>query len=1573
MSCGFLDLNSIQLEENFEDIGITVNAISNTDVAIIGIAGKFGSAENLNDLWKVISEGHDCIRPIPENRKTDTDIYLANKGVNEYKYLECGYLSNIDLFDYTRFSLAPKEAALADPNQRLFIEAALTAIENSGYGEKRLKNTNTGVFVGYSSDFGESYKNIIHTNDPDSVGISVAGNVKSIIASRISYLLDLKGPSMLVDTACSSSLVSIHLACKSLQRGECEIAIAGGVKTIIVPVRTHARLGVGIAEVTGVESANSRTKTFDNAADGTAMGEGVGVLLLKPLYKAIEDRDNVYAVIKGSAINQDGSSVGITAPNADAQAEVIASAWKDAGIDPETISYIEAHGTGTKLGDPVEIKGIQIAFSKYTSKKQFCAIGSIKTNIGHLDHAAGIAGILKLVLALKNKQIPPIINFNNPNRSISFEDSPAYISDCLHEWDNSNKLRRCGISSFGLSGTNCHIILEEAPQIKYEPSDFEQKNLITFSATTAEALTQLIKNYIVFCKNNENINITDLAYTNGYGRGHYQHRLAIITSSINDLIDKLSNISDFETISFDNSDVLYSKHNIIFDSRKKRTEGEISQNEVFVLNGNANQIISKSPKISDEDIKTLAKLYIKGADIEWVSLFKNSHAKKIELPTSYFNPIRCWVEGQNTQAMMPQVNVNKELIHPLVDSLITRTKDNLVFESNLSVENHWELRDHKIKGKFLLPGTSYLEMIREMIDVSGLYLTGSYFLKDVIFLNPLTVEPKETRRLHTIFINQNNTWLFTVNSKFGENWLVHCEGKIMPMIENKEKKHNVKEMLQQYTAHTGAANIDFDTREIEAGKRWYCSKELLSRADSYLVKLELPNEFKNDLNSYFYHISLSDCAVNATNFIVGEGLFLPLSYKSIIMYKALPERFYSMLTVKSKSSEVVSFDIEMIDESGEMLADIAGYNIKKVRTDDISKKNTSINLHHEIKWNRIELLNHILIGGGDCLVFSDNTSTANALSKKMKAAGNRVFIISNHNSNVHEENTFFAAPNEEEYAQLFNRTGVNNVNYIIHAYGVDHSDELTSENIQQQRNHKLTSLMVLVKSLLKNKIKINGQLIVLTVNAFQVDNLQYKIFPMNTALHAMVNGIGSEYPNLNIRSVDVENIETDGIYLETKHSYPIAVRNGVLYQQTLENFNVHNGKDHSIKVSPEAAYIITGGLGSLGLEFAQYLTQKGARNIVLINRNVMPDASEWDSIASSTPKITHRINCIKKMQQEGVNIIFCKADVSDYSQLENLIENIGSQYNIKGLVHCAGIAGNGYIINKNIETFNSVLQPKIDGTFFLYELLKDYDLDFTVLFSSISSVLGTEGQIDYAAANSFLNAFSTAKNAEGKYTIAVNWSAWSDVGMAVDFGAQNTEGVFTSIAAPIALEAFDAVIGKDAPAVIIAGINTKYLKLNSTKLPFKITAEVHADTHAQKAGTDIGKSIANSKNIILNGEDAASMTDTIVKIGNIWGYVLGLEEIDIYNNFYNLGGNSILATQMLKKYETDFPGIVEVADIFTYTTIFDMATYVDKQLNKNNVQDQSKVGKIETNIDDILEKLAKGEIQLSEANNLIFL
>ncbi|MEH2074240.1 MAG: type I polyketide synthase, partial [Nostoc sp.] len=501
------------------------------EIAIIGMSGRFPGANNIEDFWENLRSGVESI-------STFTDEELIASGIDPKLLSNSNYvknlaiLENIDLFDASFFGLNPKEAEITDPQHRLFLENAWEALENAGYDSQRCESR-IGVYGGSSSN---NYLSLDLNSERTGLGSIFQegiGNDKDFLATRVSYKLNLTGPSLTVQTACSTSLVAISLACQSLLNYQSDIALAGGV-SIHIPQKTGY-----LYEEGGILSPDGHCRAFDAKARGTIIGNGVGIVVLKRLPEAIADGDNIYAVIKGSAINNDGSGkVGYTAPSVNGQADAIAEALALAGLEPEAISYVEAHGTGTILGDPIEISALTKVFRESTNRKGFCAIGSVKTNIGHLDAAAGIAGLIKTVLALKHQQIPPSLNFEQPNPQIDFANSPFYVNTTLAEWKTGLTPRRAGVSSLGIGGTNAHVILEESPALPASSSS-RPWQLLVLSAKTDSALETATTNLVQYLKQHPDISLADVAYTLQVGRREFNHRCILVCADIEDATSAL--------------------------------------------------------------------------------------------------------------------------------------------------------------------------------------------------------------------------------------------------------------------------------------------------------------------------------------------------------------------------------------------------------------------------------------------------------------------------------------------------------------------------------------------------------------------------------------------------------------------------------------------------------------------------------------------------------------------------------------------------------------------------------------------------------------------------------------------------------------------------------------------------------------------------------------------------------------------------------------------------------------------------------------------------------------------------
>ncbi|MHC5769901.1 MAG: type I polyketide synthase [Nostoc sp.] len=521
---------------------ININDFNNSEIAIISLAGRFPEAKDIDSFWQNLRDGVESISRL-------TDEELINSGVsldllNNPNYVKANaVLSDIELFDANFFAYSAKEAELIDPQQRLFLELAWEAIEKAGY-DPHTYNGLIGVYAGvgmnrYLVNNLYPHHQLLETVDPLQLIIS---NDKDFLPTRVAYKLNLTGTAVNVQTACSTSLVAVHLACQSLLNCECDMALAGGV-TLSIPQK------IGYLHQEGmILSPDGHCRAFDAKAQGTLASSGAGIVVLKRLKDAIADRDHIHAIIKGSAINNDGAmKVGFTAPSVSGQAAVIGEAQVIAGVDAETISYIEAHGTATPLGDPIEIAALTQAFSQSTDKKGFCAIGSLKTNLGHLDTAAGVAGLIKTVLALQNKMLPPSLHFETPNPKIDFANSPFYVNTTLTEWKTNNTPRRAGVSSFGIGGTNAHVILEEAPVFEQGSRGAGEQGrnyqLLCLSAKTGSALEQATANLIAHLKEHPELNLGDVAYTLNSGRRGFNYRRMLICQDLEDAVKTLGSLA----------------------------------------------------------------------------------------------------------------------------------------------------------------------------------------------------------------------------------------------------------------------------------------------------------------------------------------------------------------------------------------------------------------------------------------------------------------------------------------------------------------------------------------------------------------------------------------------------------------------------------------------------------------------------------------------------------------------------------------------------------------------------------------------------------------------------------------------------------------------------------------------------------------------------------------------------------------------------------------------------------------------------------------------------------------------
>jgi 3-oxoacyl-(acyl-carrier-protein) synthase/acyl carrier protein/NAD(P)-dependent dehydrogenase (short-subunit alcohol dehydrogenase family) len=599
------------------------------DIAIIGISGRFPDADNVEEFWQNLAQGKDSVTEVPKDRWDIDEYFDPDPEAPNKTYCKWGgFLKEIDKFDPLFFNISPKEAAFMDPQQRLFLEECWSALEDAGYATNHVSAKKVGVFAG---TVGGAYDILMERCGMYPTADALAGNVASVLSARIAYFLNLKGPNFTVDTACSSSLVAIHLACQSILAGESDMALAGGILTMTTPdaylLFTKGRL----------LSYAGKCRTFDNEADGFAPGEGAGLLVLKSLSAALRDNDRIYGVIKGTGINYDGKTNGITAPSPLSQKELALSVYKRAGINPESINYVEAHGTATNLGDSIEFDAMTGAFRNYTDKKQYCPIGSVRTNIGHTFSSACVASIIKVLLAMKYKKIPPSLHFNTPNENIKFEESPFYVQTKLTDWEpGKDGIRRAAVNAFGISGTNAHAVIEEA--ISYQPSAISsqrsavEEQLFVLSARNEERLKVYAQNMLKFLTENceletGNYDILDVVYTLQVRRMAMEEMLAVVACDIEDLIAKLESYVEKNEHGGD-----------IYTGNSRKDKGKYS----LLLEGETGRDYIRLV-IERKEMTRLAQLWVSGVDIDWNAFYEDSSARHISLPTYPFAKERYWL------------------------------------------------------------------------------------------------------------------------------------------------------------------------------------------------------------------------------------------------------------------------------------------------------------------------------------------------------------------------------------------------------------------------------------------------------------------------------------------------------------------------------------------------------------------------------------------------------------------------------------------------------------------------------------------------------------------------------------------------------------------------------------------------------------------------------------------------------------------------------------------------------------------------------------------------------------------
>lgn len=1334
-------------------------SLARQDIAIIGMAGRFPDAANVGEFWRNLESGKSSIREVPKER-WDPSIYYDPE-IKKLDKTNCkwgGFLADIDQFDAAFFNISGKEAEMSDPQQRLLLEECWNALEDAGYAHEGVSGTNCAVYVGVSTG---DYVQKMDQENVRKEAQTFWGNASSVSAARISYLLNLKGPSVAIDTACSSSLVAIHLACQSILTGECGMALAGGV---FVQVTPNFYIACSNANML---SPDGRSAAFDNDANGFVPGEGVGVVVLKALDAALRDGDHIYGVIKGSAINQDGKTNGITAPSSLSQQELELAVYEKAQIDPGTITYVETHGTGTKLGDPIEIEALTNSFGRYTEKRNFCAVGSVKTNIGHTVTAAGVVSVIKVLLALKHKRIPPSLNLLRENEHIDFASSPFYVNTTLKDWQPAEGTPlRAAVSSFGFSGTNAHVVIEEAPAVR-RSAPSKPWYMIPLSARTEMALKQKIADLLEWLKQNgEEVFIGDIAYTLLVGRSHLAVRAGILVRNTAELREVLGTIvaqgkaEQYYTVN--RKDTAYRQ-----DHALKRKGNEMIQH----LKGN--QLFEDQYK---EQILALLDLYLKGYELEWGQFYADEKYCRIPLPTYPFSRKRYWLDGLSKS---PRQTAEQKAarLHPLIEQ---NTSD--LYEQRYTTVltgTEYYLTDHLVGNDKVLPGVVYLEWAQAAGKLAG--KRDVVTMKNIVWSKPISVNEKPLEA-HIALQQAGDLVEYEIYSLDEEKQKVtHNRGKLgFSSLQTVAPQEYVRmePILSRCRKIIDKAQLYplVKQRGLELGPGFQVINEVFGNGEETLSIVELPKHLGLYSDSFLLHPSLLDGSLQTALLGVKDDvLYVPFSIGEVEIFRPVTEQiFVYAVRTAAPDSQAAKFDVQLLSQTGEVLVRIKDFVARpfhfKNSANSPYRDEQIETLHYMKEWMTSESAGIADVSDltGHVLLLADDERVCQSLQSRLSEKGKDLQVILIKPGSVWRKTgpcRYEVRPDHpEDMLQVIESLKSDQLlpQHVIYLWSME-DVPLNERRLEDRLGRGIYHVFAVTKAL----IAVKG-----------MEQLQFLyLFPgrdhLSAVLHSAVSGFAKsirlEHPGCNYKVIELafpadESAVVDLILAESDP----ACCHDVEIRYTETHRLVKRAKEVERKAAQvpqvpvpllkqKGVYLITGGTGGLGYLFARYLAKQVSARLVLTGRSSLGEEQAM---------------MINELETLGAEAMYIQADVANRDDMRRLFAKIEHCYRgLDGIIHSAGVLRDGLVAAKTVEHLDEVLAPKVWGTILLDEFTKDKPIDFFVLFSSLAAEIGNSGQTDYAYANSFMDHFaewrqelSLQQRRSGK-TLSINWPLWRDGGM----------------------------------------------------------------------------------------------------------------------------------------------------------------------------------------------------------------
>lgn len=1504
------------MKENNKDI----LSIPSYDIAIIGMSCRFPGAKNIQEFWQNLIDGKETIR-----RFTPEELLSSGENestINQENYVNArGIIADVDLFDAHFFGFSAADAKLLDPQHRLFMECGWEALEAAGYCAEKYKDL-IGVYASMaeSSYLQENLlKNTITMQSTDWLQLQIANSLTTL-STQLSYRLNLKGPSINITTACSSSLVTIIYACKALIDYDCDIAVAGAAVISIPQLKGY------LYQKGGIESVDGHCRAFDAQASGTVFSDGVGVVVLKRLADAVRDKDFIYATIKGWNINNDGSDkAGYTAPTVKGQARCILSAANFADINLETLEYIETHGTGTAMGDPIEINALRMAFEEQTSKRQFCAIGSIKTNIGHADIAAGMASIIKTALMLKNQQIPTILHYKKANPAIDFSQTPFYVNDQLKPWLHSDFThpRRAGINSSGIGGTNAFLILEEASANTTVNShtNASAQHLVLLSAKTQTALDEMytnLRNHLNL--HNEGspntpemsraaqyeIDLHNVAYTLQVGKKDFEFRHAILCTG-NQLPVALTSENSF----FRKQGIAKTiKIAFMFPGQGAQYPGMCE--DLYQMEPEFAQIIDQGLAQLDENIQAEVSLLLFGFDNQ----AQNLNRTLIVQPALFIFEYALGTFLMNL-GIIPDAMMGHS-IGEYVAACLSGVMD--YFTALNLIQLRAQLMEMTEPGAMLALACNEedaLKLIRNRpISIAACntptntVISGTHAAIDQI--------EKECADNQIAVKRLNTTHAF--HSQLMDSVLINFIRGLEKITFQHPTIPVVSNLSGEWAQDYELTNHEYWGNHIKGTVRFADSVNLLLEND-FNVFLELG---PGSTLSHF----IKEIANNHSKLLIRN-----------INHYAKPKhsnttQFLTVLAELWLQGTKINWNYFNKPRSGSRIP-LPTYPFQRQRfwispsiagtKPDSSQKQPYSQWFYEPSWKRTTVRNiipkHFYDSPAIWIIVCEPSALSNGLQDYLLKNHHIVFTVSGDTHFVHSTKYDYKIDiaNKEHYQWLIQSILSTDSNFPLHIINLlPFTDPIHHGELDDYLNRCFYSTLFLTQSLVEQNYTQSLSMLLVGNDIFSV--LGEIVKPVKATVIGPCRTIPLEHRQINIKIVDIaqehadlsQSLISEALYFD-KNENMVAYRKDYRWVQTYSQLSLVT--QTKMPLQDNSLFVLTGGFGGIALTLAQYITQhtKNAK-FILLSRSDFPQQETWDEWLNTHFPHDPTAKKILKLQtliQQGAEIHWFQSNIMDKNRLDEVIKTIKEKYGtITGVIHCAGNPGGGLAQFKTKEIAEKVFEPKVFGTYALCNALKNEPLDFFILCSSICSVVGELSQIDYCSANACLDSVPNANLLpNAKSVFAINWNSWQEVGMSVETDRPADISYFdrhNDITPSEGAQIFFDALQQNALQMIIS---TMSLESFAEQMQSQDSTEFKALDH-----------LARSAILKDNDSYQAPRTEIEKQTATIWQDIFCIDKIGIQDDFYELGGHSLSALHLLNKINQHFKTSINVASFLNQTT-----------------------------------------------------